>query len=84
MIHHVQQNLSSPSPLHLLRRGNKAGGNMEAWDSMMASTCNPSIQEVETEAETQVWGWRAGSGVKSTGCYSKKPQFPTPTENNHL
>lgn len=56
MIHHVQQNLSSPPPLHLLRRVNEAGGNMEAWDSTMASTCNPSIQEVETGARNSRLG----------------------------
>lgn len=84
MIHHVQQNLSSLSSLHLLRRLNEAGGNMEAWDSMMASTCNPSIQEIETGDQKLKFGAGelAGSGVKSTRCYSKKPQFPT--ENNHL
>lgn len=66
---------SNISPLHLFTSG---------WDSMMASTCNPSIQEIETGNQKLKFsaGELAGSGVKSTGCYSKKPQFPT--ENNHL
>lgn len=51
---------------------------MEAWDSMMASTCNPSIQEIETGDQKLKFGAGelAGSGVKKHWLLLQKASVP--------